>query len=108
MLKPLRKPRPALAIGVAALVIVQMIMALAMAVSPELHEHFHHDAGDSHHECAVTHLIQGDFGDGAPLPLISTSSAPAIPGAEIVATASAAALASPWLTNGILVHAPPR
>ena len=107
MLKSLRKLRPAVAIGAAACVLMQMIMALAMVVTPELHEHLHHDAGDSHHECAVTHLMQGDFGDGAPLPLVAVAPVQVAPTTEVFSADTTANVAPLWLVNGILEHAPP-
>ena len=108
MLKSLRSLKPAVAIGAAALVLMQMVLALAMAVTPKLHEHFHHDAGDSHHECAVTHLIQGDFGDGAPLPLLTVAPVHAAPSTEVFSVQPAAIVAPLWLENGVLEHAPPQ
>lgn len=107
MLKSLRTLRPAVAIGAASVVLMQMILALAMAVVPELHEHLHHDAGDSHHECAVTHLIQGDFGDGAPLPSLSIAPVQTAPSPEVFSDDTATSVTPLWLANGILEHAPP-
>ncbi len=107
MIRALRKLKPAAIYGMAACVIAQMVLALAMAASPELHERFHSDAGDQHHECAVTHLIQGDFGDGTPVPLISAAPPAAVHETEIIATAPALWVAPLFLMNGVLEHAPP-
>ncbi len=108
MLKSLRTLRPAVAIGAAACVLMQMIMALAMAVAPDLHEHLHHDAGDSHHECAVTHLIQGDFGDATPPPSLAIAPVQAAPSNEVFADDTPASVTPLWLANGVLEHAPPQ
>jgi len=107
MLKSLRTLKPAVAIGTAALVMMQMVLALAMVVQPQMHEHLHHDAGDSHHECAVTHLMQGDFGDGAPLPLLVVVPVQVAPSTEVFTDDTAAGVTPLWLANGILEHAPP-
>ncbi|MDB6120188.1 MAG: hypothetical protein JWO08_3969 [Verrucomicrobiaceae bacterium] len=108
MLKSLRTLRPAVAIGVAACVLMQMVLALAMAAAPDLHEHLHHDAGDSHHECAVTHLLQGDFGDAAPPPSLAIAPVQAAPSTEVFADVTSASVTPLWLANGVLEHAPPQ
>ena len=54
----------------AGAVLASMFLAMAMAVSEELHEELHHDADHDEHECVVTHLIDGTFGDGAGLPVV--------------------------------------
>ena len=107
MIRVLRTLKPAAIYGVAACVLVQMLLAQAMAASPDLHERLHSDAGDQHHECAVTHLLQGDFGDGAPVPLVSAGPFVPVHETEIIATAPALWVAPLFLMNGVLEHAPP-
>ncbi len=107
MIRRIRKLKPAALWAMAACVILQMILALAMAAAPELHERFHPDAGDAHHECVVTHLIHGDFGDGVPSPLMVAG-----PPALVHETRLPAAAQQPWvaplfLASGLLVHGPP-
>ena len=103
----LRRAKPAVMNGVAACVLLQMLLALALAVSPELHEQLHHDAGSPFHDCAVTHLIHGDFGDGVPVPVMSTGPALAPPECEVFTEARAAWVRPLFLANGVLEHAPP-
>lgn len=93
--------------GLAACVLVQMVLALALAVSPDLHERLHHDAGSPLHECAVTHLIHGDFGDGVPVPMISAGPVPPVPETQVFTDARAAWVRPLFLVNGVLEHAPP-
>ncbi|MDB6140298.1 MAG: hypothetical protein JWO94_3370 [Verrucomicrobiaceae bacterium] len=107
MLRAIRTLKPAALYGMAACVLMQMLLALAMAASPELHERFHPDAGDHHHECAVTHLIQGDFGDSAPVPLTSAGPLAPVHETELIATAPTLWVTPLFLMNGILEHAPP-
>ncbi len=46
--------------GIIALLMVQLLIVMAMAVSPQLHEWAHHDAGADDHECAVTLFMYGE------------------------------------------------
>ena len=107
VIRVIRTLKPAAIYGMAACVLLQMLLAMAMAASPELHERFHPDAGGEHHECAVTHMLHGDFGDGAPVPLISVGPSAPIHETEIIATATALWVAPLFLMNGVLKHAPP-
>jgi hypothetical protein len=107
MIRAIRTLKPAAIYGLAACVIMQMVLALALAASPELHERFHPDAGDAHHECAVTHLIQGDFGTGAPVALIAAGPPVTVHHTELIITAPSLWVAPLFLMNGILEHAPP-
>lgn len=93
--------------GVAACVLLQMLLALALAVSPDLHEQLHHDAGSPFHDCAVTHLIHGDFGDAVPVPLITAGPPQPAPEAYLFTEARAAWVQPLFLANGVLEHAPP-
>jgi len=69
---------------VAAFMLSQFMLALAMAASPELHHYLHHDSDDDDHDCAVTHLINGDFSDG--LPALPVAVTPVNPERELMTT----------------------
>ncbi|MGI8821020.1 MAG: hypothetical protein ACR2ID_09170 [Chthoniobacterales bacterium] len=45
--------------------------ALALAVSPQLHERLHPEAGQSPHECAVTLIAAGKVQQAAAAPLVA-------------------------------------
>jgi len=51
------------------LLISEFLIIAALAVSPHLHQLFHHDADRGDHECAVTVMISGGS-DGSPVPQI--------------------------------------
>ena len=89
-----------------ALVLVNLLFTLAMAASPELHREYHHDADHQDHECVVTHMLHGDFGDGVPLAAITVAPV-VLPMVEIIATHHRVWVSPLWLTNGVLEHAPP-
>jgi len=52
-----RVARPALA----GLLMASWLFVTTLAVSPALHQYFHHGAADAGHSCAVTLLAQGKF-----------------------------------------------
>jgi len=85
---------------------VPWFAALAMAASPELHEHVHEDAHHAEHECVVTHMLAGDFGEATPPVLLTL--APAVPLAEFAMVDDRGEWVRPlFLANGVLEHAPP-
>ena len=93
-------------LAMAGAVLASMVLALAMAVSEELHEELHHDADHEEHECVVTHLIDGTFGDGAGLPVVDLGAVDDHP--EFVRWALRETAARPLhLANGVLEHGPP-
>jgi len=49
----------------ASLLASLVLLLDALAVSPHLHECLHHDAGSSHHQCAVTIFEQGQVEAGS-------------------------------------------
>lgn len=93
-------PRSLIAAAVAACVLV----AGWMAVSPELHEHLHHDANDAGHECLVTILSSGGVDHAVDVPVV------------LVPLETAVTQVSPmhpqwvrpqFLNGSVLEHAPP-
>ena len=79
-----RVAKPALA----GLLAVAWLFLVTLSVSPSLHEHFHHDAANGHHNCAVTLLQQSKLlaAGAAPLTVVLAApflfSIPLIPSAE--------------------------
>lgn len=105
-LRRIYRHTPALFQVLALGVMLPWLAALAMAVSPDLHEHVHHDACHEDHECVVTHLQAGDFGDLVPPPAFL-----GVPDficyQEPLAREIKTWLPATFLNNGILEHAPP-
>jgi hypothetical protein len=93
--------RSAIQIGL----VFAFIFGVALSVSPSLHERFHADAKQAHHQCAVTVLASGSFHHaGTPkvtVPLVSVSQVTRL-----------RALTSVWVpavfsSSHIFEHAPP-
>lgn len=102
----LHRNAPGLFQVVAACVMLPWLMAMAMAVSPELHEHVHEDAGHADHECVVTHLQAGDFSDAAPPPFFLVL--PTVRHTEESLAIAPDSWVQPlFLKNGVLEHGPP-
>lgn len=57
---------------IAALVITGLLVAGWMAVSPELHEHLHHDSHEAGHECLVTMIAAGGVDHAVDVPIMIT------------------------------------
>jgi hypothetical protein len=55
--------------AIAGLLLASFLLTTAMAACPTLHEYFHHDAKDKHHQCAVTLFARGQLmtADTAPV-----------------------------------------
>ena len=88
-------------VGAAVLCI---FVAGLMAVSPELHEHLHHDAGAADHSCLVTILADGGFE--------STALAVLLVVVSMAWTGMLAVMNGQWvmpmfLDGGVLEHGPP-
>lgn len=106
LLRRLRQAPPAFFKAVAICVLAQWVLALGMVASPELHECLHEDAHHEEHECVVTHMLAGDFGEVAPPALITIG--PASPlGELVIADGKDAGVRPLCLDNGVLEHAPP-
>lgn len=54
----------------ASLLASLVLLLDALAVSPQLHECLHHDAGSGHHQCAVTIFEQGQVETGSVEPAV--------------------------------------
>jgi hypothetical protein len=85
--------------------VAAFLFALTLAAAPGLHEHFHADAAQAHHECAVTVIGSGKF------QLTGAALAVAAP-AAVVQTATVAPLHPVWVPSLFLraciyAHAPP-
>jgi hypothetical protein len=79
---------------------------LAIEASPQLHEWIHPDADSGHHECAVTDMSSGGLGDGLIAQPFAVSSI--LPHQFwCVAEFVPRWIASLFLTNCVLEHAPP-
>jgi hypothetical protein len=63
------------------LCLASLLLLTALAASPALHEHIHHDAAKTDHECAVTLFAHGkiDFTSSTPVVVL-------IPGFEVEAS----------------------
>ena len=87
--------------GVAALCV---LVAGLMAVSPELHEHLHHDAGHADHVCLATMIASGGCESVMITPLLTQTC--------VAWTDSVHMLHAQWvrplfLDGGVLEHGPP-
>jgi len=89
---------------IASTVAACVLVAGWMAVSPELHEHLHHDANDAGHECLVTILSSGGVDHAVDVPVV------------LVPLENAVARVRPmhpqwvrpqFLNGSVLEHAPP-
>ncbi len=89
---------------------MQFLIALVLAAAPQWHEHIHADADHDDHECLVTHVMDGDLGNGGGLP-------PPVEAAEPPRVVPCETVSIPWdgpwvsplcLDDGLLVHGPPR
>ena len=107
MTNALHAPKPAFFKVVALLATVHFLMALAMAASPELHHYFHHDADDGDHDCAVTHMMKGDFSDGAPVDAMTAVVRLPVMEHRLAVESGEVWVAPLYLENGVLEHAPP-
>lgn len=92
---------------VALMVLGHFCLAVAMAASPDLHEHFHHDAGHPDHQCAVTQMDEGDLSDGLPVEPLLIGPLP-VSWVQVITVA----FTPRWVPTvfsrySILVHAPP-
>ncbi len=106
-IRHLQSMRPAIFLAMAGVWCASMLLAMAMAASAELHEHAHHDADEEEHECFVTHLMAGTFGDGAPVPQIDLR--PELVQPDLASrTSNSGAVPPLYLENGVLEHAPPQ
>jgi hypothetical protein len=81
------------------------IFGVALSVSPALHERFHPDAKQAHHECAVTVFASGSYHHAA-APKVT------IPPVSVWQFGSLPALAPVWVpapffSACIFEHAPP-
>jgi hypothetical protein len=47
--------------AIAGLLLASFFLTAAMVACPELHEYFHHDAKDTHHQCAATLFTHGQM-----------------------------------------------
>jgi hypothetical protein len=81
------------------------IFAIVLSVSPNLHERFHPDAKQAHHECAVTFIAAGNYDHAAPPPLFVRAFLPSQ--ISDVATLSPVWVPSPFSSARIFEHAPP-
>ena len=61
--------------ALAGLLVLSWLFMASLAVSPSLHEHFHHDATNDHHVCAVTLLNHGKLLTGGTVLLLVTFAA---------------------------------
>lgn len=87
-----------------AVVLLGFAWTLVLAASPDLHEAAHHDAGDEHHECAVTLIHAGGI-ENSPAPTFSVVALP-----RVFANLGAPRLdwvPSLFSTSSVLEHAPP-
>jgi hypothetical protein len=91
---------------IASVVLAHFLLVVAMAAAPGLHSLFHHDAGHVGHECAVTDMLSGGAGDGALTPPLTVDAI--LPHQFCsVAEFDPEWIASLFLTNRVLEHAPP-
>jgi hypothetical protein len=90
---------------VAVSVSAAFVWALALSVSPQLHERVHPDAGQSHHECAITLITAGSYDHTVAAPLVDRPVAP-IQFSELP-TLNFTWVASLFLSASIFEHAPP-
>ena len=87
--------------GVAVLCV---LVAGLMAVSPELHEHLHHDAGHADHACLATMIASGGCENVTLTPLLTQTC--------VAWTGTVTMLRAQWvrvlfLDGGVLEHGPP-
>ena len=94
-----------LALG--TLLLAEMLLAVLMAASPELHHFFHHDADDDDHDCAVTHMIKGDFSDGASVQTIAVGRRLPVMEHRLAVQTDDVWVEPLCLDNGVMEHAPP-
>ncbi len=85
-------------------VILSLLFAGWMAVSPELHEHLHHDAGHADHTCLATMIASGACEGVVTAPLQVS--------ACFTWVRQVVAMRSEWvqplfLYDGVLEHGPP-
>ena len=81
------------------------IFSVALSVSPALHERFHRDAKQAHHECAVTVLASGSVHHAATPNVVA-------PPVSVSEFARLSALTSVWVppvffSSRVFEHAPP-
>ena len=90
--------------ALAGAVVLCVFVAGLMAVSPELHEHLHNDAGHADHVCLATMIAHGGCD--------SASIAPLLAAVCIAWTGAVATMMGKWvrplfLDGGVLEHGPP-
>lgn len=91
---------------VAVLLVAHLLAILAMAASSQLHGFFHHGANHDDHRCAVTDMLSGAGGDGSFSQPITVAAI--LPHQfHSVAEFDPVWIASLFLTNCVLEHAPP-
>jgi hypothetical protein len=89
---------------VAILVLAAFGWVLVLSVAPGCHERIHSDANRVEHSCAVTFIVAGNYEHTSNVLAIK----PALPvSVEQVARAAQAWVPSPFLSAGLLEHAPP-
>jgi hypothetical protein len=91
---------------IASVVVAHLLLVVTMAAAPRLHSFFHHDADHGDHTCAVTDMLSGGGGDDA---LNQRLTVDAILPHQFcsVAEFDPEWIASLFLTNRVLEHAPP-
>ncbi len=98
--------RPAFLRVIVSVVLAHFLAVLAMAASPGLHDLAHHDSEHGEHHCAVTDMLSGATGDGAPAQ--SFTVAAIVPHQFLsVAEFDPLWIAALFLTGCVLEHAPP-
>jgi len=101
-----RKTQPAFLRVIAVVVLAHFLAVIAMAASPQLHDLAHHDAPQDTHHCAVTDMLSGATGDGAPQPPFTV--APILPHQFFsIAEFDPQWIAALFLMGCVLEHAPP-
>ena len=88
------------------LALVQILVVSLLGSSPEMHECFHPDAHDSHHQCLATDFQSGVIDQVVVAPVVVPVLAPAV--VEIVAVAAEVWNSLPVHLHGsLLEHGPP-
>jgi hypothetical protein len=103
MLKSLRHAG-VLRLALVGAVLAGFLMALALATSSALHERIHHDADQPEHQCLATAIGCGGCVDAPTAPTLTAFVAVL---SEIAPKDRSRVVESPFLSCGVLEHAPP-
>ncbi|CAN5260822.1 hypothetical protein BH20VER2_BH20VER2_08010 [soil metagenome] len=85
--------------------VAAFLFAITLAAAPGLHAHFHADAAQAHHECAVTVIGSGKLQLADAPPTVAGPAAAALVGA--VGTLRPVWVPSVFSSARIFEHAPP-